>query len=183
MPGNMQEIVDSLKRIRSLSLKAQLLFTILFILFCVGGFIMLCLAAFNLANPGLLPFETTLELDSFALLFVSLAVWSVFFLTARSIFKEMGAGRTPFTFVHAKRLKRLGWLFVADFILSLLIPAAYSIIGQPGSLDAGYIVFQITSSSIASFDLTGLIGAVVCFTLSTIWRYGALLQAESDETF
>lgn len=95
----------------------------------------------------------------------------------------MGAGRTPFTFVHAKRLKRLGWLFIADFTLSLLIPAAFSIIGQTGPMDIGYIAFQITSSSIASFDLTGLIGAVVCFTLSTIWRYGALLQAESDETF
>lgn len=183
MSSNVKAILDSLEKIRSQSRKARTFFTVLFVIICVGGSLLLSLVAVNIANPGLLPFDTTLNLSSFILLLVSLIVWAIFFLVVRSIFNEIGAGRSPFTFKLAKQIKLLGFLFIADFLLSLLIPPAFSAMGQIGALNVGYMASQVASYSVLSIDIKGLIGAVVCLALSTAWRYGALLQAEADETF
>ena len=183
MPESMERIAASLEKVRSQCSKARLLFSILFVALCIGGAFVMVLATVNLACPGMLPFETRINGATYVLLMASLVSNGAFFLIARSIFGTVAAGRTPFTLQHAKRIKLLGCLFVADFLLNLLVPLAFSMMSEVGSLTLGIMSSQAASYSVISIDIKGLIGAVVCFALSTVWRYGALLQAEEDGTF
>ena len=183
MSDTMERIAVALEKVRGQCRRARLLFTILFVAFCVGGAFAVLLATINLAFPGLLPFETHVNGATYVLLLASLVSSGAFFLIARGIFGAVAAGRTPFTFQHAKRIRLLGWLFVADFILNLAVPPAFSMMAEAGGLSFGIMASQAASYSVISIDIKGLIGAVVCFALSAVWRYGALLQAEEDGTF
>ena len=183
MSETMGRIADSLEKVRSQCGKARLLFTILFVVFCIGGAFAMVLGTINLASPGLLPFDTRINGATYVLLLVDLVSNGALFLIARSIFGTIAAGRTPFTFQHAQRLKLLGCLFVAVFVLNLLVPPAFSMMSEVEGLTLGIMSSQAASYSVISIDIKGLIGAVACFALSTVWRYGALLQAEEDGTF
>lgn len=101
----------------------------------------------------------------------------------RSVFRDMANGRSPFTIEHSRSIRMLGVLFLAGVALNFIIPPLMmsSFIGE---VEISYgVTHPISSYPTFAVDLKGIIGAVVCFALSVIWRYGALLQEESDESF
>lgn len=183
MSGSVRKTTTSLKKVMARSTIAYFVFEELFVLFCIGGTLLLAFVAFAVANPELSPFDTNLNIVSFVLLLVSLTIWGTIFYIAKSIFKGIEKGQSPFNYKHAKQMRFLGCLFVGEFVLSFSIPCAFYAISHIGLFNIGYAASQITSYSVIPIDVNGLIGAVICFVLSTIWHYGTLLQIESDGTF
>ena len=77
----------------------------------------------------------------------------------RSIAKDVACGCSPFTIASP------GFVSVVD----------------AGGVHVGLASDQLTDYPIVPIDVKSVVGAVVCFSLSSVWKYGALLQADSDD--
>ena len=117
---------------------------------------------------------------------VSIAGLPVFCLMIRSIrgiLQPMAAGQ-PFDESIAHHLKMLGWLVIANGIISIsgnLILSGNLMAGYDlGALFLSDKILEVTTYQ--SYDLTFLIYALILFLLSSVFRYGTQLQQLSDET-
>ncbi|MCD2247370.1 DUF2975 domain-containing protein [Listeria marthii] len=89
--------------------------------------------------------------------------------TTSMIFKDLAAEFTPFSDIEVNRLRRIAWLLL---VYSLVPQIVYSILHTV--LIPGY---SITLGLNTSFFF-----ALIFYCLTEIFRYGASLQKESDET-
>ena len=81
------------------------------------------------------------------------------------------------------RIRVIGILLLASAIAEFLITANYSNIVQVGSdLAVGYNLSSNVASDSIFIDVKAITGAVVCFALSAIFSYGAILQEDNDGT-
>lgn len=72
-------------------------------------------------------------------------------------------------------------MFVLGFVLGILVSPDFAEIVQVGALDFGLTSGQIGRYPTIPIDVKSVVGAIVCFSLSSVWKYGALLQADSDD--
>mgnify|MGYP000680053665 CR=1 FL=1 len=86
----------------------------------------------------------------------------------------------PLPFSHARRISIIGWLFVAAAIGDLLFSPGFLsiVIGPFDLLGNAYSMFENLALPI---DIGAVLGAVCCFSISAIWRYGALLQDQTED--
>lgn len=117
------------------------------------------------------------------LMIAQLPVFCLFFRTIRGILAPIRKG-LPFHDEIPRHLNRLGWLTIADGLLS-----NFSDLIACGNLLPGYDLGElflsdkiISVTAGYSFSLTFLIYAFILFLLSYIFRYGLELQQLSDET-
>lgn len=109
-----------------------------------------------------------------------LVIWGAGALTLRGICKDMARGDSPFTTAHARRISLFGGLLVAV--------ATIELVASPGfiALTVGRFVFISSTQCILEdlalpVDVGAILGAVSCFSISAIWRYGALLQEQAED--
>ena len=91
---------------------------------------------------------------------IGMALMSHLFLQAQNIFKDISKDGSPFELKHVKRIKRVAILYL---IISLL--------------DSETSVVSISMS----FNMVGIVGALMFYCIALVFEYGCALQQESDE--
>jgi len=91
---------------------------------------------------------------------IGLALMANLFLQAQNIFKDISKDGSPFEMKHVKRIKRVAFLYL---IISLIDSETSAI-----------------SISI-SFNMVGIVGALMFYCIALVFEYGCALQQESDE--
>ena len=108
---------------------------------------------------------------------------SAIFWVASRAFGDIAHEHSPFTTINSKRIKRLAWAMLAVLVAEALAsPEFFSSMNIPG-LNAGIVATPDQLGNQLTFiDIKPAVLALVCFGLSYIFEYGALLQQVSDET-
>lgn len=164
---------------QKLGSKLSVLFLVLFIVLCTYLVVLVTLEIFSYASTSTIP--DPYVAFQFATSILMSAVYGAMLLVMRSVAKDVARGRSPFTFEHAKQIKIIAWMFVVGFILNLFISPDFIEMMHIGEVDLGFVSDQARRYPTVHLDAKSLIGAVVCFSLSSVWKYGALLQADSDD--
>lgn len=101
------------------------------------------------------------------------------------IVSDISIQGTPFTLRNAQRLFALACVFIAYTALEALLIAAdtrFLFMVHNDSVRVGNFIYDFASHSGTSINLFPVIIAAVFFALSYVFKYGVLLQQESDET-
>lgn len=99
--------------------------------------------------------------------------------------RDLSSSRTPFTFKNADRLRFLGFvmlLYTAFGALLSSVDSRFMLSIGNDSVQVGNFIYDLASDSGAYLNLFSLVIAAVFFALSYVFKYGVLLQQESDET-
>lgn len=72
-------------------------------------------------------------------------------------------------------------MFVAGFALNAFVSPGFVEMMSIGELELGLSSDQAGRYPTIPIDVKSVVGAIVCFSLSSVWKYGALLQADSDD--
>lgn len=175
----MRRIEESLTKMRAFSSKLSALFSILFVAVCISLMAVLSLEVVRCATMSTVPDAARiLQLVS---TLIDYMIYGAMLLVMRSIAKDVAHGSSPFTIVHANQIKAIAWMFVLGFILGIIVSPDFAEIAQIGALDFGLTSGQLGRYPTIHLDVKSLVGAIVCFALSSVWKYGALLQADSDD--
>ncbi len=174
-------INESLRHVQKVSKALSIVFKVVFILSCVSCIALIALsvfASFSEAQSSFLGILlTTLPVFLSYLAFV-LVLWCL-----ASAFDDITKGSTPFSKKQVYRIRAIGILLLASAIAEFLITSNYSNIVQVGGdLSVGYNLSSNVTPDSIFIDAKAIIGAVVCFALSAIFSYGAILQEDNDGT-
>ena len=172
-------IGESLRHVQKVSKALSVLFKVAFVLSCVSCIALIGLSALisEAQTPFLGVLLTTLPVILSRLAFV-LVLWCL-----AGAFGDISKGSTPFSKKQIFMIRVIGALFLASAIAELLISANYSNIVQVGSDFAiGYSSSSNAAPDSLFIDARAILGAVVCFALSAIFSYGAILQEDNDGT-
>lgn len=177
MENDAQKIDESLDRMHRLGGKLELLFTALFVATCCCLLMAIVAIVLMLRNGTTSDSSNTVSVlvPLMYLLICCAVVW-----TLRGISKNIAKGESPFSREHARRISALGWMFVATMVIEL--------IASPGFLSIVFGPFNFMVSAYAAFenlsipvDVTAMLGAICFHSLAMIWRYGALLQEQTED--
>lgn len=193
MDKNLKNINEILVRVSSSCRKAYMFFTVILVAYCAMGTLFFISALLSDGQDSVtstvmtIPFYTDglftpLGVIEMLSLLLSLVITGFALFVLRSIFKDIAMGRSPFTFAHATQIKVVAWLLVADAAIGLVLsPGFFTAFNLGGSLEVGYASAGDFNPAVLPLDAKGIAGAIFCFALSLIWRYGALLQCEEDD--
>ena len=172
MAKSIDRIEEALTKLESLGAKLSIL-VVLSVVFC------LVVEALHFSDSGqaLEPMRL-MQLISTLLDF---AIYGAILLAMRGIAKDVALGRSPFTIMHANQIRIIAWLFLAGFFLGIATSPGFVSIADVGDLHVGFASDQAIEYPVFHLDVKSVVGAVVCFSLSSVWKYGALLQADSDD--
>ena len=98
---------------------------------------------------------------------ISIIVCAFFF---KALMQELSVAESPFTYAIADKMKRFAIVMI---VTSVIASICKSIIGAILTMGHGFAF---------SLDFGPIITAVIIFILVVVFRYGAQLQKESDET-
>lgn len=177
MANSAQRIEESLNRMQRLGKRLRLLFTILFVLICIC---MVVVTAMVLA----MIIDGTVDDPSHTVSIVVppayLIICAVGVMTLREVSSDMAKGESPFTLAHARRISALGWMLVVIVAVELVASPGFVAIaiGPLSFINEPYAMFEKLTMPL---DMGAVLGAITCFSLSAIWRYGALLQAQAED--
>ena len=184
MAKRAQQLEASFERMRHLGRRMTVLFLVLTILtLAVAVFAGVLVVRMAMeAGSGDLGWyaDATQSVSIPAALFTFAVVVSVE-LIILGISTDMARGVSPFTRKNSRRIFVLGVLF--------LVNAAVAMITSPGFISMTFGALRLIDSSASLFggaavlpiDMGALFGALVSFSLSAIWRYGALLQEQTED--
>lgn len=166
----MQKIGETLAKLEVLGSRLSVLFSIMFVLVCMSVALFLLLEAMDFAGTGELPnLALIMQLISTLLDFV---IYGAMLLVMRSIAKDVACGCSPFTIAHASQIRVVAWLFIAGFVLGILASPGFVSVVDAGGVHVGLASDQLTDYPIVPIDVKSVVGAVVCFSLSSVWKYG-----------
>ncbi len=106
----------------------------------------------------------------FAASAISLLLLAVIFNYLHSLCEKFKVCETPFTVEIADIIKKIAEYMVAVMVTDVIFS------GMMNSILKGKITIDV------DIDFVMIVGVVLVFLLSTIFRYGRMLQQESDET-
>ena len=175
----MRRIEESLSKMRKLGARLSVVFLALFIGLSIYLTVLVTLKVFSCVS-SLTPPDPYVMFQ-FGVSVLMSAVYGVMLLVMRSVAKDVAKGRSPFTFEHAKHIKIIAWMFVVGFILNIFISPDFIEMMHVGDVELGFVSDQVRRYPTIHLDAKSLVGAIVCFSLSSVWKYGALLQADSDD--
>lgn len=101
-------------------------------------------------------------------------------LESHLIARDISKDSSPFTVAHARRIKVIGWVFVANALVELLASPGFA------AVILGPFEFVVQPSASVDFpvlpvDVGAIAAAIVSFSLSAVWRYGSLIQSQVDD--
>ena len=94
--------------------------------------------------------------------------------------RTIGKGESPFSLSSARQIKVLAIVLLVGVVAGALITPGT----QVGSVSESGAISLMSighTTDIAYIDLGDLLLSIICFALSPIFRYGALLQSEADD--
>lgn len=177
MPNSAKKIDESVAKMLRLGRKLELLFTGLFIVLASFSAIAIGVIALAICKGKLFDSSNTVSVlvPLMYMLICCGATW-----TLRRISRDMARGDSPFTVAHARRIAAIGWTLVAVSLVEL--------VASPGFISITLGPIFLVNSPSAMFDelalpvdVGAILGAVCCFSLATIWRYGSLLQDQTED--
>lgn len=155
------------------------MFLVLFVGFCISLVVFVALKVLSYAMASKTPdLYAVFEFVSSILLNM---VYALILLVMRSVANDVARGRSPFTVAHANQIKAIAWIFVAGVVLNIFVSPDFVELVRFGEFDLGLVSDQLGRYPVIHIDVKSLVGAIVCFSLSSVWKYGALLQADSDD--
>lgn len=94
------------------------------------------------------------------------------------MFRDIGEGETPFSDKQVKRLRIIALLLVFYVFVDALQSGS-----ADGLLHVGDLKLHVsfTERPLTKINVGMLAGALVCFCMSSVFRYGLLLQLVSDD--
>ena len=108
------------------------------------------------------------------------ALLSAILLLAIFGLSETIRGESPFTLKQSRRFLIAGILFLCVVVLDFILPVEYSINAFSGML--GEINLNTMSpTGFVNLDVGSLLGSFASFCFAVVFKYGVLLQQESDE--
>lgn len=176
-----KRIHASLSRIGKISGKISIAFKVVLAIDIVIAVLLFGSSMVGTLAPALFPFSTVaFGLGLIPMLLSVITSCGVLFVIAK-VFEDISKGSSPFTFVQSRRIALVGGLLVVGVVLEAFISPNISAIVSVGGADLG---FDATSRENPAIFINRfyLIGAIVCFCLSYVFNYGALLQRLSDDT-
>lgn len=180
MSDSVRKIENALEGMKALASKLNALFLMLFIADCLFVAAMLVLGAFRFSAAQAIGFFDVVE---FGVSVFDFIVYAAMLLVMRGIARDVAENRSPFTESHAKRIKSIAWLFVIAFVLSCLNSPNFSSVVQVSGLQIGVDSDRLANYPTILLDIKSLIGVIVGFSVSWAWRYGAVLQADSNDYY
>ena len=179
MAKSIDRIEEALTKLESLGAKLSILFSVAFVFVVLSVVFCLVVEALHFSDSGqaLEPMRL-MQLISTLLDF---AIYGAILLAMRGIAKDVALCRSPFTIMHANQIRIIAWLFLAGFFLGIATSPGFVSIADVGDLHVGFASDQAIEYPVFHLDVKSVVGAVVCFSLSSVWKYGALLQADSDD--
>lgn len=179
MTKSVRRIEESLTKMRSLGSRLSVLFLVFFVALCVYLVALVALEIFSYVSSSVMPDPyVVFQFASSVLINVT---YAALLLVMRSVAQDVAHGRSPFTFAHAKQIKIVAWMFVIGVVLNLFISPDFIEMMHIGDVDLGVVSDQSRRYPTMRIDVKSAVGAIVCFSLSSVWKYGALLQADSDD--
>lgn len=173
-------IDNALAKMNANASKLSVVFLVLLIADCVFILAMLALQIYRFSTEGtdgFGPFEVMPLVSSI----MDFVIYGAVLAVARNIAKDVAIGRSPFTLRNAKQLRLIAWLLILSFVLSFFGSPSFSSVSHVGIVELGVDPDSLDAYPTLFFDIKSLVGAIVGFLLSGAWRYGALLQADSDD--
>lgn len=179
--NEVERIEKSLNNLKSMSKWVSRIFLVFFVLYCVLCLCFIGLFIFAQINSD---FEGSfLDGLTMVILVVDLVILGGALLMLRNIFDTISQGGSPFTLRQSRQLMVIGILFALDVVLNFCLSPAFSSIVYVGPVEFGYGANHTTPYPVLTINVKSVVGTVVCFALSAVWRYGALLQSETDDLF
>lgn len=175
---HIQNSLVHIKKISGVALKVIKVFLTVYLLLTIPFF---CYSVVSIVASGLAPLDLLWAGLQILPMVLSVVVAISVCIALLYVFKDINAGSSPFTISQSRRLKLIGWLLLVSFILGAVVsvmPLPYT---QIGSLTFGPYVSPHGPSGV-DINLSYVLWAVVCFSFSYVFRYGALLQQLSDDT-
>lgn len=177
MPKSAQQVEESLGKMKRLGRRLTALFTALLALIAVGGAIVLGITVAGLLGGRALDPSHTVTAVTGVLY---LAICGVGAFIMRGISADMARGASPFTVSHAHGICVLGWAFVAVALIELAFsPGFIAVAAGPVTLISA--PQAMVEPATLPIDMGAVLGAVACFSVAAIWRYGALLQEQAED--
>lgn len=177
MAKSAQQIEESLIKMRQLGKRLRLLFSILLALVC------LCLAAVAAVALSMVADGSISDPSNTVSIVVPplyLVICGAGAMVLRGISCDMAKGESPFTAAHARRIGALGWMLLAVAAIELIAsPGFVSIVLGPLSLISS--PHEMFEELTVPLDMGAVLGAIACFSIAAIWRYGALLQTQAED--
>lgn len=177
MARSAQQIEDSRLKMQRLGQGLSALFTGLAVLICA------CMVVIAIAMVMMILKGVSSDSSSTVSILVAptyLVICGAAALTLRGISRDMAQGDSPFTAPHARRISLLGWL--------LVVVAVIELVASPGFMAFTIGPFSLINSPQAMIeeltlpiDMGAVLGAIACFSIAAIWRYGALLQEQAED--
>lgn len=103
-----------------------------------------------------------------------------FFIVARML-QKVGKGLSPFSLSCSRQIQVLAVILLVGVVAGALVDPGTRFGSESAT---GSISFDFRGSNrydSVYIDLRGLLLSIICFALSPIFRYGALLQSEADD--
>lgn len=148
----------------------------------LGGYLVvtgIALAAMIVASQGILSSPLLLVTQGIPQLIIA-AIGIVVLLVIVRIFKDLSQRVSPFTMTQAKRITAIGILLLVDVVVEFAISLNSPAIAALQEFQIGYQAPYMTGN--VYINLTFIVAALICFSLSYVFRYGSLLQWMTDET-
>ena len=114
------------------------------------------------------------SLSDAALSLIDAALTSAFLWLLGDLFKNVASTKTPFSLSLAKRLRIVAWALLASFFAGMIIPETITTTDINGTI--------LSYQREASIDISEAVLPIALFSLSSIVKYGAMLQSVSDNT-
>lgn len=181
-PDSREKSLSRVSKIcKILSLLCKLAFFIL-ALWCIAVLALMC---FSLSqtnfNGEILPLALAVP---FLFILYSLNACLIPFIFGKML-SDISEDRTPFTLRNANRLLFLALILLMYAIFEALLASVDSqfvLIAGNDSIEVGNFIRDFASNSGTTLNLFPLLMSAMFFALSYVFKYGVLLQQESDET-
>lgn len=96
------------------------------------------------------------------------------------ISRAIGKGASPFTFRISVYINVLALFLLISFVVTLFIHPGTQV-GAVGENAVMAIEYDGNPNEDINFDVKTLLASIVCFAMSAVFRYGAILQIEADD--
>jgi hypothetical protein len=107
---------------------------------------------------------------------------AVFVRMMMLVLRDVSKGETPFTRKQSKRVRLISYLMFARVLLELLLSIIATTLHSSGLILWTYPVsVSLEPTPTLYLNLEALIFAIVLYSISIVFEYGALLQRDSDD--
>ncbi len=111
-----------------------------------------------------------------------LIVGATILVVLQGISSDIACGHSPFSIAHARKIAFLGIAFLLNALVPLIASAGnieIDLVFGILACNPNPLVLYIPGGPIVDFG--SLVAALVALALALLWRYGALLQQQSDD--